>query len=356
MIYFLGLSRVSFRTLTLIATVSFAGCGGGGSPTGPSPGPSETPGTPVSAFVFYDENANGIADPLEQVRFPAITVTVGSRTGQTATGGQAVVANVPAGTQTAAARADTLPAYFQPGLPTSVPVPQAAGTQAAVPLTLAIGSNRPNVYMGFGDSITAGEGSNDGTGYLSYLEADLRNYWGKASVANEGQSATRSNRGAQRIGQSLSKVRPAYTLILYGTNDWNDLACKDTNPDCYTIDSLRSIIHDVRAFSSNPVLATIIPVNNDTGFVDRDPNGRNETVRKMNELIRTLARTERVALADQYAVFMRQPALGPIYTDYLHPNERGYQLMAQEWFRAITQPVSTTLAARYDRPLIFFRR
>jgi lysophospholipase L1-like esterase len=352
----LGLSRVAFRTTALlIATVPFAACGGGGSPGGPSGGPSETPGTPVSAFVFYDENGNGIADPLESVRFPGITVTVGSRTGQTATGGQAVVANVPAGTQTAAARSDTLPAYFQPGIPATVPVPQAPGTQAAVPLTLAIGSNRPNVYMGFGDSITAGEGSNDGTGYLSYLEADLRTYWGKASLANEGVSATRSNRGAQRIGASLSKVRPAHTLILYGTNDWNDLACKDTNPDCYTIDSLRSIIQDARAFQSNPVLATIIPVNNDPVFVDRDPNGRNETVRKMNELIRNLARQERVALADQYAVFMRQPSLGAIYSDYLHPNERGYQLMAQEWFRAITQPVSTTTAARYDLPLFGWR-
>jgi lysophospholipase L1-like esterase len=227
-----------------------------------------------------------------------------------------------------------------------VPVPQGAGSQVAVPVTLAIGTNRANTYMAFGDSISAGEGSNDGTGYLSYLETDLRNYWGRASLIDEGVSATRSNRGAQRIGASLSRVRPAYTLILYGTNDWNDLACKDTNPDCYTIDSLRSMIQDARSFQSQPVLGTIIPVN--PSFVDRDPNGRNDTVRKMNELIRALARQERVALADLHAVYTREPSLPALYADFLHPNERGYQLMAQEFFRAVTRPVSASTAARYD--------
>jgi lysophospholipase L1-like esterase len=321
---------------------------GGGSPVGPDPPPTEPPGTPVGAFVFYDENANGILDPLETIRLPGVVVQVATRTGQTASGGHAIVANVPAGAQVATVKVESLPPYFVPGAQVAVQVPAAA--EVAVPVTLPIGTNRTNVYMAFGDSITFGEGSNDGSGYRSYLEADLRSYWGgSASVRNEGQSATRSNTGAQRIGRSLDRARPAYTLILYGTNDWNDIECRDDRFPCYTIDSLRSMIQDVRSVQSNPILGTIIPVN--PQYADKQPTERNDWVKRMNDLIRALAKTERVPVADIYAVYMRQASLPPLYTDFLHPNEQGYDLMAQEFLRGITQPLSAAGSGR--RPFFF---
>ena len=95
-----------------------------------------------------------------------------------------------------------------------------------VPATLPTGTNTANRYMAFGDSISAGEGSSDDLGYRSWLEAELRAYWGKAELRNEGQSGTRSNAGEGRLDGVLARVRPAYTLILYGTNDWNELECK----------------------------------------------------------------------------------------------------------------------------------
>jgi lysophospholipase L1-like esterase len=322
-------------------------CGGGGSPSGPDPPPTEPPGTPVGAVVFYDENANGILDPLESIRLPGVVVQVGARTAQTASGGHAIVANVPAGTQVATVKAESLPPYF---VPVQVQVQVPAGAEVAIPVTLPLGTNRANVYMAFGDSITFGEGSNDGTGYRSYLEANLGSYWGgSASVRNEGKSATRSNAGAGRIGGSLDRTRPAYTLILYGTNDWNDLECKDDRFPCYTIDSLRSMVRDARSVQSNPILGTIIPVN--PMFTDKDPTARNDWVKRMNDQIRALAKTEHVAVADTYAAFMRQSSLPPLYTDFLHPNETGYALMAQEFLRGITQPLSATGAGR--RPFFF---
>jgi lysophospholipase L1-like esterase len=345
--------RNSFYTgLTglLLATSFGVSCGGGSSPVGPDPTPTESPGTSVGAFVFYDENANGILDPLEAIRLPGVTVQVGTRTGQTASGGRAIVANVPAGSQVATVRAETLPAYFVPGAQILVQVP--AGAEVAVPVTLPIGTNRTSVYMAFGDSITFGEGSNDGSGYRSYLEANLGNYWGgTASVRNEGRSATRSNAGAGRIGGSLDRTRPAYTLILYGTNDWNDIECRDDRFPCYTIASLRAMILDARSVLSNPILGTIIPVN--PIFTDRDQAARNDWVRRMNDQIRALARTERVAVADIHAAYLRQASLPSLYTDFLHPNEQGYALMAQEFLRAITQPLSATGTGR--RPFFFSR-
>jgi lysophospholipase L1-like esterase len=297
----------------------------------------------VSAVVFYDQNGNGTADPLESIRLPGVVVQVATRTGQTASGGHAIVANVPAGSQTATVRPESLPPYFVPGSPVPVQVP--AGAEVAVPVTLPIGTNRANVYMAFGDSITFGEGSNDGSGYRSYLEADLRAYWGgTASVRNEGQSATRSNTGANRIGGSLDRTRPAYTLILYGTNDWNDIECRDERFPCYTIDSLRSMIRDARSVQSHPILGTIIPVN--PIYTDKEPTERNDWVKRMNDQIRALAKTEQVPVADLYAVFMRQASLPPLYTDFLHPNDQGYALIANEFLRGITQPVSASGSAR----------
>src|SRR5206468_2620822 len=146
--------------------------------------------------------------------------------------GEVTIAGVPAGTQAVTVRRGSLPPYYAAPATLSVAVPQ--GQPLLVPVTLPIGSNRPNVYMGFGDSLTLGQGSSDGLGYRGRLQSRLTAFFGRGQVVNEGADATRSNRGADRIDDSLRRARPAYTLILYGTNDWNVADCKN-NPPCFTI-------------------------------------------------------------------------------------------------------------------------
>lgn len=316
------------------------GCGGG-SPSGPTQPSPPPPGSPVSGYLYYDENGNGVADAGETVRFPSVTVAVGPRTGQTTPGGRFTIADVPHGSQAASAQASTLPAYFAaPSV--AVTVPLTTG-ELAVPATLAIGPHaRPNFYMAFGDSITVGDGSSGG-GYPDYLAADLRSHWGRAEVVNEGVSGTKSDKGDARMERSLSRARPAWVLIMYGTNDYNDGVCRN-DPPCYTIDALRSMIFQTREVGAWPVLATIPPVN--PAFTDRDPVSRNAWVSQMNDRIRTLATQERIALADIHRDFLRQPSLQDLYADFLHPNDRGYQVMARSFFDAITRPVGTTGSRR----------
>jgi lysophospholipase L1-like esterase len=316
-------------------------------------GPTPPPGTPVSGFVFYDENGNGTAEPSETVRFPAVTVAVAERTAQSTAGGRVTVADVPAGAQAASLRPESLPAYYAPGAAVPVTVPQAAGTDLAIPATLTIGTNRAQVYIAFGDSISWGDGSNDGSGYRTYLEANIRSYWGGGPrVLNEGEPGTRSLRGEQRIDQSLNRTRPAYTLILYGTNDWNDGECRN-NPPCYTIDALRSMVLQARDASSFPILGTIPPVN--PAFADRDAEARNAWVRGMNDRIKAMAAPLRVPVADIHEAFTRTPALSSLYADFLHPNEQGYTLMAQTWFQTITRPVAGA-SSTASAPLFGFVR
>jgi len=298
----------------------------------------------VSGFVFYDENANGVADPSETMRLPGVTVAIGSASAQTTSGGRVTVSSVPPGAQAASLRPDTLPVYFT-GVSVPVTVPQPAGTEVAVPASLAIGSrNRPRVYMAFGDSITSGDGSNDGSGYRNYLSANLASYWGSShSVPNEGYPGKKSNKGESLMGPALSRVRPAYTLILFGTNDWNDSECR-TAPPCYTIDALRSMVLQSRDGGSFAVLGTIPPVN--PKYVDKGATERNDWVRQMNDLLRAMAKQQQVPVADIHDAFMKRGDLPSLFFDDIHPNEAGYALMAQVWTRAITQPLGASTSRR----------
>jgi lysophospholipase L1-like esterase len=294
------------------------------------------------AVVYYDENADRRADPGEIVHVPDTELQAGSGTGRSDHSGRTVIAGVAAGNPSVTVRASSLPPFYTPPAPIPATVPQPAGSDVMVGLTLPIGFNRANVYMAFGDSITVGEGSSDNAGYRDRLESKLRQHLGKATVANQGISGSRSNAGAQRIHQSLAAERPAYTLIHYGTNDWNQSECKNAFP-CFTIDSLRTMVGAVRGAQSLPVLATILPCN--LGGDDRCPPSRQEWIHKMDELIRPMAREEGAVLVDLEAAFLAEPDLSALFVDHIHPNDAGYEIMASEFFDAITKPVTTAAAA-----------
>lgn len=325
-------TRTLAPSALIVATVLAPACGGGGSPTSPGPSPTPVPsGSPVSGVVFYDENADGVLDPGEDVRLPGATVTVGGRTGASSAGGAFTVMNVPVGAQVA--RAQSLPPYFLAGASVPVTVPQAAGAPVFVPAVLPIGTNRTNRYIAFGDSISAGEGSSDDGGYRNWLEADLRAYWGRAELRNDGLAGTRSDDGERRLDGVLAREKPAYTLILYGTNDWNELECKVEFP-CFTVDSLRSMIRQAKDRNSLPVVGTIPPVN--TAFADKSPPERQDWVKRMNDLVRPMVAQEGALLADVHAAMLKEGDQTALFIDHVHPNDRGYEIMAREWFRAIT--------------------
>jgi len=343
--------KMSPRLPTLIALSALAvACGGGSTgPTGPGSSPAPVPGSPVSGFVFYDENGNGVADPAETVRLPSVGVTVGGISGSTATGGRFSLPSVPNGAQAAQARPDALPPYFTPGAPLSVGVP--ANGDVAVPAVLALGSRaKPNVYLAFGDSITWGQGSIDGSGYVDILQADLRAYWGKAGVTRDGVPGTKSNKGESRLGTSLSTHRPAYLLILYGTNDWNEPECRSEFP-CFTVTALRSMVLQARDAGAFPVVGTIPPVN--PAYADREWAERNDWVRRMNDLVRAMAKQERAPVAEIHGDFLKQPSLPPLFDDFLHPNDVGYRVIARSFFDAITKPASASGSRR--APAFFFQ-
>ena len=335
-----GRSGVALRCARAFGRLAFAAiltsCGGG-SPFTPTPAPSPTPSPspvsvhPVRGLVFYDENGNGLLDREEAVRLPGVRVTIGGVSAASANEGAFLVTGVPAGPRPAQVEAASLPPFFQPGAPVSLTVPPPAGFELAVPVALPIRGNRPNVYLAFGDSITIGDGSRGRRGYRDELSSRLRSYWGRADLVNDGVESTKSDAGAARLPESLARVRPAYALILYGTNDWNTFGCRQI---CFTIDSLRSMIRTSRAAGTVPVVSTVIPANPNAGGL---AEARNDWVALTNTVIRRMVPEEGGVLADPHALFLAEgPDLSALFSDHVHPNDRGYSLIAEAFFRAVT--------------------
>ena len=103
---------------------------------------------------------------------------------------------------------------------------------------------------------------------------------------------------------------------------------------------MRSIIAQVKAFGSLPVLSTIIPAN-----PALDPPERNQWVQAENRLLHRLARAEGIPLADPATLFFAQSNLPALFSDHVHPNDSGYELIARAFFEAITGARSVTGAA-----------
>ena len=317
----------------------------GSSPTSPG----QPPGTStVRAVAFYDASGAGV--PPGTGRLPQVQVAVGGITAVTDGTGRAVLSGVPDGSQTITVRPESLPPFFVGPAPRTIQVP--SGGDVLLPVTLPIGSNLPTSYMGFGDSITVGDGSSDGNGYRVRLETMLAAYFGQATVIDQGVGGSLTGFGARRLVATLSQLKPAYTLIQYGTNDYSNPQCSVGGPDppCPAVNNLRKMVRDVRAAQSLPFLATIIPA-----APDPDNTERNQWVSDLDDRIRAAAREEGAVLVDLHAAFLASGNQASLYSDALHPNDGGYEIMAQAFFRAITQgtvPPAATIALDRRRPAL----
>jgi lysophospholipase L1-like esterase len=325
--------RALAGALAVVATA----CGGGGSPTAtPSPSaPAET--YPFAAVVYFDENRNNVLDPSETIRLGEVQVEVGGRTGASeASTGRVSINGVPGGVFPANLQTSSLPPFFVPGATVSVTVPSDA--VPGIPVALPIGSNTPFGYLVSGDSIAQGTGAAEGRAFRNLLQARLAAYYERAvSTFYRGGGGGTTEDGAARLARDLQLVRPAYTLIAWGTNDYN--VCADP-VSCFTTANLRAMVREVKSAGSLPVVETILPCN--AGYDVRAPASRNVWVAQANDLIRAMARDEGALLVDTHAVFMKQPDLSALFVDHVHPNQTGHQLIADTFFTALTKPRSTT--------------
>lgn len=195
----------------------------------------------------------------------------------------------------------------------------------AVPLTLAAAAEAANIAA-FGDSITAGDGSNSG-GYPPKLEGLLASNGKPSVVANFGHSGEQTPQGVNRFDAVLASFPTNIILIMEGTNDVQVGISVET-----TKFNLQTMITKAKAANVIPVLATLTP-NDRVGSPTLIPA-------TWNPMIAALASSNGIKLADHYAA--TAPTWGSLNDDGVHPNDSGYQVLASTWYAAIAPMISSS--------------
>jgi len=184
-------------------------------------------------------------------------------------------------------------------------------------------------YLAFGDSITYGVLSRTwfpDKGYVPRLEQLLRSHFSAAKVLNRGVPGERTFEGLARIETVLNQDKSKYLLLMEGTNDMTGGIPSET-----AAFNIEEMIKKCLQFDVYPLIATIIPRSDlfwNLGIRDR--------TLLFNKLLKKIVPSYSLPLADQYGIFMDFPdGYLNLFSDGAHPNELGYELMAETWFENI---------------------
>jgi lysophospholipase L1-like esterase len=183
-----------------------------------------------------------------------------------------------------------------------------------------------------GDSIT--------DGWRGGGKAIWDKYFGPFKPANFGISGDRTEHVIWRLRNGeLEGIQPKLVVLMIGTNNGD--------PAGDVAQGIRTIINDIheRSPRSKVLLLAIFPRS-------EKPDGaraKNEEVNKLIAKFATFAETRKVAYLDINAKFLAPDGTLPkdIMPDFLHPNEKGYQI----WADAIIDKVKQMLQGESGRPL-----
>lgn len=194
-------------------------------------------------------------------------------------------------------------------------------------------------YIAFGDSITAGliKTSLDPekyyySGYPARLELLLKQEYGIGRVINEGLDGELTAGGLSRLPEVLNDYKARYLLLMEG---FNDVVFPNISIDNIAF-NLSEMVRLGQQAGVIPFLATITPRRDYVWY----QNIYRERHLTLNNRIRQLAPQLRIPLVDQYQAMENYPAsngglLSLFSVDLKHPNEKGYQLIANTWLNEI---------------------
>ncbi len=188
---------------------------------------------------------------------------------------------------------------------------------AAILLALAlIGCSKPVIQevtattrvMAFGDSLTSGHGVSDEKSYPSIL-ADLLG----AEVVNAGVSGEDTHQGLRRLPDALETHQPDLVVLCFGGND---MLRKQS--EAQTVENLQEMIELIHASGADIVLIGVPK----PGLLLRAP-----------DFYETLA--DDYALPFDDSLLTHILSKNALKSDHIHPNEKGYRLMAEHIFELI---------------------
>ncbi|MFH9887443.1 ricin-type beta-trefoil lectin domain protein [Streptomyces luteogriseus] len=219
-------------------------------------------------------------------------------------------------------------------LPLITLVATALGGTAAGVAPASAASDTPLRVMPLGDSITWGVGSSTGSGYRGPLwnglaadghPLDFVGTVRSGSMSdpdNEGHPGYRINEIAALADASLTRYRPNVVTLHIGTNDLTGASGTDA-----PIAALRSLVNQITADVPDATVLVASLVVSTNSWEERWRGTYNQAVR--NIVSDAQAAGKHVAFVDMSGLTAADLA------DALHPNDSGYQKMADAFRRGV---------------------
>lgn len=164
--------------------------------------------------------------------------------------------------------------------------------------------------LAFGDSLTHGTGAGPGEDYPSILSRQLGR-----NVVNAGVPGETTAGGLARLPTVLAETRPALVILCLGGNDFLQQL-----PSAGTVANLREMVRLCRAAGADVVLVGV---------------PRPGLLLKADPLYAALAAELKVPLENDAIAGILQR--GALKSDHIHPNARGYAVLAEALAKLIQQ-------------------
>jgi lysophospholipase L1-like esterase len=213
---------------------------------------------------------------------------------------------------------------------------------------------RETKFLAFGDSITWGEGGPaPATATINAPRVQVSQPYPEGlrrllaarytaqtiTVTNAGKPGERATQGQVRLPGVLGSTQPEVLLLLEGANDLNAFGAAGVES---AEAALRTMVRDAKSRlggAGNVFVATLTPM------VQGRPKADGYAyVPLLNERIWELPGREGVTVVDIYAALLPQAAT-LISDDGLHPNQAGYDKMAETFFAALRAKYEAAPAA-----------
>ncbi|MBN1274508.1 MAG: hypothetical protein JXB26_19785 [Candidatus Aminicenantes bacterium] len=184
-------------------------------------------------------------------------------------------------------------------------------------------------YLAVGDSITYGVLARTwypDKGYVPRLERILSGLYGPVKVLNRGIPGEFTWEGLARLEQTIKEDSAKFALIMEGTNDMRTDVPVETSAF-----NITKMIETCISFGVYPFIGTIIHRSDILWEY-----GVKERTLLFNTLLRSSVPEYSVPLIDHFQNFDTYPAgYLALFSDGAHPNEDGYQLIAEAWAEAV---------------------
>ncbi|WP_405674075.1 ricin-type beta-trefoil lectin domain protein [Streptomyces canus] len=213
-------------------------------------------------------------------------------------------------------------------------VTAALGVTAAGVAPASAASTTPLRVMPLGDSITWGVGSSTGNGYRGPLWDELAtdghplDFVGTgrggsmSDPDNEGHSGYRIDQIAELADASLTRYRPNVVTLEIGTNDLGGSYQPST-----AADRLRSLVNQITADAPDATVLVASLIVSTSGSEEQYRGAYNQAIPQI--VSDAQAAGKRVAYVDMSSLTTADLA------DAVHPNDAGYQKMADAFHRGI---------------------